>query len=83
MKVRVGKLEVAIGSVERALIRDGFETLPITAAHLAALTALPTQHRDPFDHLLIAQAITENAVLVSDDRNVAQYAAQVERCADG
>jgi PIN domain nuclease of toxin-antitoxin system len=60
-----------IGAIERAIVQDGFERLPITTAHLAALAVLATHHRDPFDHLLMAQAIAEDAVLVSADPNAA------------
>jgi len=53
-----------------------FELLEITDAHLVQLSRLPTvkDHRDPFDRLLIAQAITENLTLVSRDGKFAGYA---------
>jgi PIN domain nuclease of toxin-antitoxin system len=57
VKRRVGKLEAEIGEVVAACERDGFFLLPIALAHLQTLAALPVHHRDPFDHLLIAQAI--------------------------
>jgi PIN domain nuclease of toxin-antitoxin system len=41
--------------------------------HAAAVRALPDIHRDPFDRLLIAQAITEPLRLLTDDDNVARY----------
>ncbi|CVI63051.1 hypothetical protein AGR7A_pAt20074 [Agrobacterium deltaense NCPPB 1641] len=44
--------------------------MDITDAHLIALTALPFHHRDPFDHLLMAQAVAEEAHFVSQDQNV-------------
>jgi PIN domain nuclease of toxin-antitoxin system len=80
VKIRVGKLRADIGAIERALMRDGFERLGIAPAHLASLASLPTHHRDPFDHLLIAQAISETAMLISDDRNMSQYPVQLHNC---
>jgi PIN domain nuclease of toxin-antitoxin system len=41
--------------------------LPIEVSHLAAVTTLPFHHRDPFDRLLIAQALAENMPIVSSD----------------
>jgi PIN domain nuclease of toxin-antitoxin system len=82
VKLRIGKLEADIGAIERAIIRDGFQRLPITPPHLAALVTLPLHHRDPFDHLLIAQAITEEAVFVSENRHAGLYPVQLHRCSD-
>ena len=52
-----------------------FELLEITDAHLVQLSQLPTikDHRDPFDRLLIAQALSENLTLVSRDGKFAAY----------
>lgn len=80
VKVRIGKLAVDIGAVERAIVADGFARLPIMPAHLSALAALPAHHRDPFDHLLIAQAVSEAATLVTEDRNFADYPVKTMRC---
>jgi PIN domain nuclease of toxin-antitoxin system len=80
VKHRVGKLHADIGAIERAMGRDGFTRLPITAAHLAVLAALPQHHRDPFDHLLIAQAISEAAVFVSQDRHAELYDVKLLPC---
>lgn len=80
VKIRIGKLEAEIMSIERVIARDGFERLGIEAAHLATLATLPIHHRDPFDHLLIAQAISEAATLLSDDRSMQPYPLTVLRC---
>ncbi len=50
------------------MTRGIFDRLPISTAHLAVLVHLPNHHRDPFDHLLIAQAISEDAEFASDDQ---------------
>jgi len=50
-----------------------FTELAISAEHAAAVAALPPHHKDPFDRLLIAQAITEPARLVTADKALAAY----------
>ena len=51
----------------------GYDLLPITPAHAAAVEHLPDHHRDPFDRLLVAQAITEPLRLLSHDPLVVRY----------
>jgi PIN domain nuclease of toxin-antitoxin system len=80
VKVRLGKLEARIEEVEAAIDADGFLRLPITPRHLSALRDLPAHHRDPFDHLLIAQAIAEGAAFVTADRGAPAYGAEVLAC---
>ncbi len=84
VKVRVGKLEADVEAISEALGRQDFTWLGIDADHLRTLARLPLHpnHRDPFDHLLIAQAITEEAIFVSEDRHVSQYAVRVVTCSD-
>jgi PIN domain nuclease of toxin-antitoxin system len=53
--------------------RLGFEVLPIQPAHGIAAGRLPRHHRDPFDRMLIAQALTEDLTLVSADGAFAAY----------
>ena len=73
VKVRSGRLEADLMEIEQTIDDDGFERLGIESAHLRALATLPAHHRDPFDHLLIAQAIGEDATLISDDRMMRRY----------
>lgn len=80
IKSRVGKLTVDVNKVSAATAREGFARLDISLAHLTILAGLPMHHRDPFDHLLIAQAIAERAQLLSDDPNTRRYAVQVTAC---
>lgn len=53
--------------------RAGYELLPISAEHAAAVERLPDHHRDPFDRLLVAQAQTEPLRLLSSDPLVIRY----------
>ena len=54
------------------------EILPIEPAHIFALDSLPNHHKDPFDRLLIAQAIVEGTILASADPLIKQYPVSVE-----
>ncbi|TAM59058.1 type II toxin-antitoxin system VapC family toxin [bacterium] len=47
--------------------------LPISEYHAAAVQSLPYHHRDPFDRLIVAQAILEDAVLLTLDRSISRY----------
>lgn len=80
VKLRVGKLHADLAAVMEEAKREGFVVLGITPAHLMALATLPMHHRDPFDHLLIAQAITENAVFLSEDNNASKYPVRTLLC---
>ncbi len=76
IKIKIGKLN-AIGS-SVAYIRDemhdyGMELLPIRYDHILQLEALPAHHSDPFDRLLIAQAITESLPILTHDEKFRQY----------
>lgn len=51
----------------------GYELLPITPEHAAAVENLPPHHQDPFDRLLVAQALLEPLRLLTHDNNVARY----------
>lgn len=59
------------------LIDLGFEELPITGAHAVILRDLPAIHRDPFDRIIVAQAISEDFTLVTADEALARYPAKV------
>ncbi len=69
-KHRLGKLPQATGFVSDiagAIAAHGFESLPVALRHGQAAGALPGHHNDPFDRMLIAQAMLENCTLVSND----------------
>ncbi len=56
-----------------ALISEGFAELPIQPAHLARVAGLPWIHRDPFDRLLVAQALEERLTLLTSDAALKPY----------
>jgi PIN domain nuclease of toxin-antitoxin system len=70
IKHQAGKLDLSLPLA--ALVAGQMETnkiqvLPITMEHVLALEALPSHHKDPFDRLLVAQAVVEGVMLVSRD----------------
>lgn len=76
IKARLGKLRLPdeIESlVEHAEAEDGFSLLPVRHGHALRLHSLPPIHRDPFDRMLVAQAIEEQATLISADTALRTY----------
>ena len=65
-------------TIEADCERAGLERLELTAAHASVLAQLPTHHRDPFDRLLLSQAIGEKMRLITADRALIAYGAAVE-----
>ena len=62
----------------RALEQSGFSELPVTAAHAARVAGLPAIHRDPFDRLLVAQALAEPMTLLTNDAVLLRYGPLVQ-----
>jgi PIN domain nuclease of toxin-antitoxin system len=65
--------DVPSGVFRRGLLEAGYEELPVTGAHAAALQGLPALHRDPFDRILVAQALVESLTLLTADRTILAY----------
>ena len=59
--------------LEGVLREESFSLIPIGFQHLRRLELLPKLHRDPFDRMLIAQALTEGAPLVTNDHALLAY----------
>jgi len=75
-KHRIGKLSgvaAIVADLEGAIVDQGFVGLPISIRHGQIAGALPGPHRDPFDRMLIAQAMLENLVLVSNEQSFDAY----------
>ena len=75
-KHRLGKLpgsELLAADFAGVIARQGFEELPITVEDAARAGALPSPHRDPFDRMLIAQALARNLVLISNESLFDRY----------
>lgn len=72
IKRSVGKLRFP-ETVEQVGAANGFLMIPVTVRHADALRSLPLHHADPFDRLLIAQAIDEGFTIVTSDRAFEPY----------
>ena len=73
IKVRVGKLKADIPELISSLEAANLLELPVLARHTPLVSILPLHHADPFDRLLIAQAITEPLLLLTADPQLKQY----------
>ena len=78
IKVQLGKLRVDLDELIEQIQANGFEELPVLARHAKALASLPRHHGDPFDRLLVAQAISETMRLLTADTQLEAYSELVE-----
>jgi PIN domain nuclease of toxin-antitoxin system len=72
IKTSLGRLKLA-QAVEDAIEAYQFEPLLLTFAHVRRVSELPYHHRDPFDRMLVAQAVVEDLTVVTKDREIARY----------
>ena len=73
IKARLGKIEADPHELTAAIEASGFLELPVSAGHAAGVAKLELHHNDPFDRLLIAQALAEPLKLVTVDEVLAKY----------
>ena len=73
IKYQLGKLHIEPDKLAGAVAPSGFLELPINHRHVVAVRHLPALHRDPFDRLLIAQAMSEPLHLLTADGILQQY----------
>ncbi|GHU29696.1 twitching motility protein PilT [Betaproteobacteria bacterium] len=64
--------------LRRGLLDNGYHELPILSQHVVDIDNLPPIHKDPFDRLLIAQAMAEGITLLTADATVAQYSGPIQ-----
>lgn len=72
IKAQVGKLDVP-DNLEEALAVNRFIVLPINLIHSIKVSTLPLHHKDPFDRMLIAQALTEDLMIITVDKKFKFY----------
>ena len=65
--------QVDAGLLYHGLLESGYEELPITGRHVLCIDTLPPIHKDPFDRVLIAQALAEELTLVTADVKLTAY----------
>jgi PIN domain nuclease of toxin-antitoxin system len=76
IKEAVGKLSLG-ASIAYAIDTAGVELLPISLSHIERTKQLPLLHRDPFDRMLVAQAIEEELQLITIDRDLSRYGVRI------
>ncbi|MCZ6914269.1 MAG: type II toxin-antitoxin system VapC family toxin [Rickettsia endosymbiont of Ixodes persulcatus] len=78
IKAKLGKLDVDIDKLIGAISLSGFSELPLTTKHIVEFDRLPNLHHDPFDRILIAQAISEPLRLLTANKILKNYSELVE-----
>ena len=73
IKAALGKVSADIDEIARTSVEVGFEELAVTFAHARRVHSLPPRHRDPFDRMLVAQALEEGLTIVTHDARVVAY----------
>lgn len=64
--------------LRRGLLDNGYSELPIASEHVVAIDGLPTIHKDPFDRILVAQAMVEGITLLTSDSIVMRYPGAIQ-----
>lgn len=72
LKEQIGKIDLP-DSYDKVLQGSGFIWMDVTFRHIEELRRLPQLHKDPFDRLLIAQALNEELILITADKRIHQY----------
>jgi len=71
--------DVNARALRHGLLDNGYSELPVSGEHAVAVDALPAIHKDPFDRILVAQAIVESVTLLTADAIVARYPGPVRK----
>ena len=81
IKSRLGRTDFAADArvLRRGLLDNGYSELPVVSEHAVAIVGLPPIHKDPFDRILIAQAMIEGITLLTADAIVAQYSGPIRK----
>ena len=77
IKSSIGKLKVQFLRLRKLVKTSNFDILPIKPFHLDEIRRLPAIHGDPFDRLIISQAISENLVIITKDGTIPMYNVKV------
>ena len=79
IKISLKKLELKtpFDQINKQFLENGFEILPVTFADTLIVSALPFHHRDPFDRIIIAQALNNGINIITKDENFSLYGVKV------
>jgi len=80
IKLQIGKLKLGIPLNElfEFVTRNQIEVIPINFEHLLTLSELPKNHSDPFDRIILSQAIVENLEIITKDKEFKKYDAKIK-----
>jgi len=73
IKAALGKITADVDEIAQSSTDAGFDELPVTLLHARRVRSLPAHHRDPFDRMLVAQALEEGLTIVTRDSAFAAY----------
>ncbi len=76
IKYQIGRVDLPaplMDIIQQQHKQNGFMILPMNLMHMQALTVIPNYHADPFDRMLVAQAITEKMTIVTANKIIAKY----------
>jgi PIN domain nuclease of toxin-antitoxin system len=74
-----GNFQVDLKRLRSALLQTGYDEIQVLGSHSFALSGLPPIHKDPFDRMLVAQAISEGVTLLTADPTVASYPGPIRK----
>jgi PIN domain nuclease of toxin-antitoxin system len=77
LKHALGKLDIDPRAARRSLEQRGVTAISVTIEHIEAAARLPLIQRDPFDHMLVAQSLSEGLLLLTRDKRLAEYGPSV------
>lgn len=79
VKISIQKLDLQVpfSQVQHRLSQNGFQILPVTFSDTVIIANLPFHHKDPFDRMMIAQAITNDLTIITADRFFSSYQASI------
>jgi len=78
IKMQLGKLEIELEDIQKIFKQTNFIELNLKFEHVLALNHLPDHHKDPFDRMLIAQALSEPLKFITSDSIVKKYSDFIE-----
>ncbi|WP_205748245.1 type II toxin-antitoxin system VapC family toxin [Dyadobacter bucti] len=75
IKINIGRLEIKVPfhQIREKIFENGFQILPISFEDTLIISSLPLFHRDPFDRIIIAQAMANNLTIISRDEHLRAY----------
>lgn len=79
IKSRLGRKDFRVDArqLRRGLLDNGYVELPITSEHAMNVDTFPALHHDPFDRMLLSQAVSEGLTLLTSDEHLARYSGPV------